>query len=134
MWNRMTASALVAALVLSIAGTAPVLEAGEKGYLGVLLTAASPTEEEAAALVEEVVSESPAEKAGVKTGDRIVSAAGKAINSPEDLKQIVQSRQADLSSVANDVYLEVTRGLLEPADAADELRDRYDDYLEITDG
>ena len=51
-----------------------------------------------------------------------------------EMPQIVQSRQADLSSVANDVYLEVTRGLLEPADAADELRDRYDDYLEITDG
>jgi len=49
------------------------------------------------------------------------------------MPQIVQSRQAELSTVANDVYLEVTRGLLEPVDAATELRDRYDEHLESAD-
>ena len=45
----------------------------------------------------------------------------------------VSSRQVELGAAANDVYLQVTRGLLDPADAADELRVGYQDQLESSD-
>ena len=48
------------------------------------------------------------------------------------LPQRFQNRQSELSGVANDIYLQVTRGLLDPADAATELRTRYKEVLEAT--
>lgn len=49
------------------------------------------------------------------------------------MPQLLRDRQAELGAVANDVYLQVTRGLLEPADAAGELRNRYEEQLEAAD-
>ena len=40
-----------------------------------------------------------------------------------------QARQGALRLVATDVYLEATRGLIEPSDAAAELRKRFDDVI-----
>ena len=40
-----------------------------------------------------------------------------------------QTRQGELRLVATDVYLEATRGLIEPSDAAGELRRRFEDLL-----
>jgi ABC-type glycerol-3-phosphate transport system substrate-binding protein len=44
-----------------------------------------------------------------------------------------QHRQPELRAVANDVYLQVTRGLLEPEDAALRLRELYEEATEATD-
>jgi ABC-type glycerol-3-phosphate transport system substrate-binding protein len=44
-----------------------------------------------------------------------------------------QHHQPELRAVANDVYLQVTRGLLEPEDAALRLRERYEEVTEATD-
>jgi ABC-type glycerol-3-phosphate transport system substrate-binding protein len=44
-----------------------------------------------------------------------------------------QDRQSELSEVADDVYLRVTRGLLDPADAPIELRTRYQELMEAND-
>ena len=41
-----------------------------------------------------------------------------------------QTHQTELRAVANDVYLQVTRGLLDPKEAATELRIRYTGLLE----
>lgn len=49
------------------------------------------------------------------------------------LPQGFRNRQTELSQAANDVYLQVTRGLLDPTDAADELRVRYEKLLEEPD-
>jgi hypothetical protein len=49
------------------------------------------------------------------------------------LPQGFRHRQTELSQFANDVYLQVTRGLLDPADAATELRVRYKELLEEID-
>jgi maltose-binding protein MalE len=46
----------------------------------------------------------------------------------------VQHHRAELRSVANDVYLQVTRGLLEPAAAVDALADGYDEATEVDGG
>jgi ABC-type glycerol-3-phosphate transport system substrate-binding protein len=43
------------------------------------------------------------------------------------------NRQPELREAANDVYLQVTRGLLDPTGAANELRTRYEELLEATD-
>ena len=48
------------------------------------------------------------------------------------LPQRFQTHQTELSAVANDVYLQVTRGLLDPKEAATELRTRYTELLEET--
>lgn len=45
----------------------------------------------------------------------------------------VSDRQVELGAAANDVYLQVTRGLLDPADAGDELRVGYQDQLASSD-
>jgi ABC-type glycerol-3-phosphate transport system substrate-binding protein len=45
-----------------------------------------------------------------------------------------QHHRAELRSVANDVYLQVTRGLLEPAAAVDALADGYDEATEVDGG
>jgi len=45
----------------------------------------------------------------------------------------LRSRQIELGAAANDVYLQVTRGLLDPSDAADALRAAYQDQLESSD-
>jgi hypothetical protein len=49
------------------------------------------------------------------------------------MPQLLRDRQTELGLAVNDVYLEVTRGLLEPADAAGELRNRYEEELEAAD-
>jgi len=49
------------------------------------------------------------------------------------MPQLLRDRQTELGLAVNDVYLEVTRGLLEPADAAGELRNRYEEQLEAAD-
>jgi hypothetical protein len=45
-----------------------------------------------------------------------------------------QHHRAELRSVANDVYLQVTRGLLEPAAAVEALADGYDEATEVDGG
>lgn len=49
------------------------------------------------------------------------------------MPQLLRDRQTELGAVVDDVYLQVTRGLLEPADAAGELRTRYEARLEVGD-
>jgi peroxiredoxin len=65
---------------------------GEPGWLGVELAARSQTE--AGVLVRDVLPGSPAERAGLSSGDVIVSVDGKNVGRPSDVVRLVSSRQA----------------------------------------
>lgn len=82
MFSRYATTAAVAALML--AGR-PALAADEPGYLGLRL---GPDENGKGVLVMGVMSDSPADKAGLKEGDIITDLDGKAAN---DVKAFVES-------------------------------------------
>jgi putative serine protease PepD len=69
----------------------PRLEAGQtirRAYLGVSSAPAS-----GGAQVQQLTAGGPAERAGIREGDVIVSVAGKAIGNPDDLAASIQDRQ-----------------------------------------
>lgn len=82
-------------------GKKPVLASLEKGSLGVAI--AKLTKEEQASIknknqgvmVKEVLPDSPAENAGLQSGDIILSIDGKNIESPSMLKTIINQAEAD---------------------------------------
>ncbi len=79
----------------------PVAAIEEKGALGVAVSAL--TSEERSKLkihdkgvkVEKVITDSPAENAGVKKGDIILAVNGKTIPTPEALKKVIQNHKDD---------------------------------------
>jgi S1-C subfamily serine protease len=72
----------------------PALEQGKSvqhAYLGVSTTAAA----QGGATVGQVVADGPAEKAGLRQGDRILSIAGMTVNEPDDVAAAVNVRRPD---------------------------------------
>ena len=65
---------------------------GEPGWLGVELAARPQTE--AGVLVRDVLPGSPAERAGLTSGDVIISVDGRTVGRPSDVVRLVSSRQA----------------------------------------
>lgn len=65
---------------------------GEPGWLGVELAARPQTE--TGVLVRDVLPGSPAERAGLASGDVIVTVDGKTVGRPSDVVRLVSSRQA----------------------------------------
>lgn len=90
---------LIAASSLSAAGNdTPVVKTKSQGWLGVSIQDVTPRlardkelKVKEGAFVNEVVEESPADSAGVKTGDVIVEFAGKKIELADDLTKEVQA-------------------------------------------
>ena len=85
---------------------------GEGGYLGVYLEEVSPErtkelglKEERGAVVMKVVSDSPAEKSGLKENDVIVSFNGRRVDSVRELQRLLNETPAERS-----VQIEVVRG------------------------
>jgi len=79
----------------------PVIASLEKGSLGVAVSILTGDERVKLKLknkgvkVEKVLSDSPAENAGLQTGDIILSVNGKNIDSPSALKTIIQKSEGD---------------------------------------
>ncbi len=79
----------------------PVLASLEKGSLGVAVSALTENErtklkvKDKGVKVEQVLSDSPAENAGLQTGDIILSVNGQNIKSPASLKNIIQKSEGD---------------------------------------
>ncbi|MGQ9592807.1 MAG: PDZ domain-containing protein, partial [Planctomycetota bacterium] len=92
----------IAVFGFSVAFARGAFAAPEGGYLGVYL---APAEGSPGAVVEEVISGSPAEKAGLKAGDRIVGAGEREVASPEDLRKVVGA-----ASPGDELPLKVVRG------------------------
>jgi S1-C subfamily serine protease len=70
----------------------PALEKGEQvehAYLGVSTQAAA----NGGATINDAVADGPAQKAGLRDGDRIVSIAGAAVNEPDDVAAAVNARK-----------------------------------------
>jgi len=67
-------------------------EISSRGWLGVQLTRGEPSE--AGVLVAAVVPSSPAAKAGVQRGDRILKVNGEMASSPDDVVRLVSTHQA----------------------------------------
>lgn len=87
------------------------LGAGEGGYLGVYLEEVTPErtkelglKEERGAVVMKVVTDSPAEKSGLKENDVIVSFNGRRVDSVRELQRLLNETPADRS-----VQIEVIR-------------------------
>ncbi len=87
------------------------VESGEGGYLGVYLEEVTPErtkelglKEERGAVVMKVVSDSPAEKSGLKENDVIVSFNGRRVDSVRELQRILNETPAERS-----VQIEVIR-------------------------
>ena len=97
----------------SIRGQVPLeLWSGEGSYLGVYLEEVTPErakelglKEERGAIVMKVVTESPAEKSGLKENDVIVSFNGRRVDSVRELQRLLNETPADRS-----VQIEVIRG------------------------
>jgi len=85
---------------------------GDSGYLGVYLEEVTPErtkelglKEERGAVVMKVVSDSPAEKSGLKENDVIVSFNGRRVDSVRELQRLLNETPAERS-----VQIEVVRG------------------------
>jgi serine protease DegQ len=68
-----------------ISGIKPNFEVHPRGFLGAELAA-----EEKELVVKSVLADGPADKAGLKAGDRIQTAKGKSLSKPEDLLETVK--------------------------------------------
>jgi S1-C subfamily serine protease len=80
----------------------------DRAYLGVamsLLAPSEPTSSDAGVLIGRVVSDTPADRAGLKAGDRIVALDGQPIRSPNDLTD-----RLDRTAAGTDVVVEFCRG------------------------
>ena len=79
----------------------PVLASLEKGSLGVAVSPLTSGEKAKfdnkinGVMIEKVLQDSPAENAGLQTGDVIVSVGGKQIDSPKTLKNIIQQTESE---------------------------------------
>lgn len=85
---------------------------GPRAYLGVGLTHLSPelrehfgAPKDSGVMVESVQKDSPAEKAGIRVGDIVVSVDGDAVDSTTDLRQALQDKKE-----GDSVRVEVLRG------------------------
>lgn len=79
------------------------LALADGAYLGVYLREGS--EEAKGAVIEKVVPDTPAEKAGLKPGDRIVGAGKEEVTGPQDLQRIIGG-----ASPGDSLELKVARG------------------------
>lgn len=104
-----------------------------RAYLGVMIRAVDETDAEGVGLskvqgvmVQEVLKGSPAEKAGLQTGDVILDLDGTAVNSPNELQTLVLQRQPgekvklriwrNRKEIVKDVKLEARDGSVAAAD------------------
>ncbi len=101
MFRRLNGVAVAVLLITGIAGGA---EKMVKGWLGVVVEDLSPAVlvalgVENGVVVSEVVPDSPAAKAGLKTGDVIVQVAGERIFSSNGLRQVVARRPGQVVEI-----------------------------------
>ena len=89
-----------------------VLLGGARSYIGVSLTGLTPelrehfgAPKDAGVLVESVQNDSPADKAGIKVGDIVLSADGKDVKSSVDLRTALREKKG-----GDSVRIEVLRG------------------------
>lgn len=89
----------LAALVLAVVTGAPA-HAGERGYIGIYMQTLTQDIRDGldldldhGVLVSGVEDDSPAQKAGLEDGDVIVEFDGKAVDSPNDLRDLVGERE-----------------------------------------
>ncbi len=130
MFRRLNGVAVAVLLITGIAGGG---EKMVKGWLGVVIEDLSPAVlvalgVENGVVVSEVVPDSPAAKAGLKTGDVIVQVAGERIFSSNGLRQVVARRPGQVVEIVIVRRLKEFRRQVELAQRAGD-KDEYPESI-----